>query len=42
MNALKKEDKIAYIRFASIYKNFEDLDEFKGEIEKVLKRKGGI
>ncbi len=40
MNALKKADKIAYIRFASIYKEFEDLDEFKGEIEKVLKRKG--
>lgn len=41
MDALKKEDKIAYIRFASIYKSFEDLDEFKGEIEKILKRKGG-
>lgn len=41
MNALKKNDKIAYIRFASIYKEFEDLDEFKGEIEKILKKRGG-
>jgi transcriptional repressor NrdR len=28
-------DKVAYIRFASVYKHFEDLDEFMREIHKV-------
>ena len=30
-------DKIAYIRFASVYKHFKDLDEFIDEIKKVGK-----
>ncbi|MEI6769109.1 MAG: transcriptional regulator NrdR [Betaproteobacteria bacterium] len=29
MKELKKLDKVAYVRFASVYKNFEDIDEFK-------------
>jgi transcriptional repressor NrdR len=29
MRELKKLDKVAYIRFASVYRNFEDVDEFK-------------
>ena len=29
MLELKKLDKIAYIRFASVYRSFEDIDEFK-------------
>jgi transcriptional repressor NrdR len=28
-------DKVAYIRFASVYRHFEDLDEFIREIHKV-------
>ena len=28
-------DKVAYIRFASVYRHFEDLDEFVQEIQKV-------
>jgi transcriptional regulator NrdR len=28
MRELKKLDKVAYIRFASVYRNFEDVDEF--------------
>jgi transcriptional repressor NrdR len=28
MRELKKMDKVAYIRFASVYKSFEDVDEF--------------
>jgi transcriptional repressor NrdR len=32
MQELKKLDKIAYIRFASVYKNFEDLAEFQAAI----------
>ncbi len=29
MLELKKLDRIAYIRFASVYRSFEDIDEFK-------------
>ena len=29
MKALKKTDKIAYIRFASVYRDFKDLSDFK-------------
>jgi transcriptional repressor NrdR len=32
-------DKVAYIRFASVYRHFEDLDEFVREIKTVGKRK---
>lgn len=35
MNKLKKLDKVAYIRFASVYKEFEDLEDFKKEIKGV-------
>ena len=29
MNELKRLDKIAYIRFASVYKSFQDVDDFR-------------
>lgn len=32
---LKKHDQIAYIRFASVYKQFEDVEEFKKELQKL-------
>jgi transcriptional repressor NrdR len=32
-------DKVAYVRFASVYRHFEDLDEFVREIKKVGGRK---
>jgi transcriptional repressor NrdR len=32
MKALKKLDKVAYIRFASVYREFKDLSDFKKEI----------
>ena len=32
MNKLKKLDKIAYIRFASVYKDFHDVKDFKKEM----------
>lgn len=38
MRALKKFDKIAYIRFASVYRAFEDVATFEREL-KELKRK---
>ncbi len=41
MQELKRLDKIAYIRFASVYKNFEDLAEFQEAIAEVgHERKG--
>ena len=33
---LKKEDKIAYIRFASVYRDFSDISDFKKEIRSLL------
>ena len=36
---VKKLDKVAYIRFASVYHEFEDLTTFKNELEKLLKKK---
>lgn len=35
MSALKKTDKIAYIRFASVYKEFAAIDDFKNAINKL-------
>lgn len=40
MKHLKKTDKIAYIRFASVYQEFEDLLAFQEEVEKLMKRRG--
>ncbi len=37
IDALKKLDHIAYIRFASVYRSFKDVDEFKEELTKLLK-----
>ncbi|HBB66345.1 MAG: transcriptional regulator NrdR [Elusimicrobia bacterium GWA2_56_46] len=34
---LKKLDKVAYIRFASIYKDFEDVTDFEKEIRSIKK-----
>ncbi len=35
MHELKRLDKIAYIRFASVYKSFEDVAEFRDVIEEL-------
>ena len=35
-NELKKTDKIAYVRFASVYKDFSELDDFKKEIKELI------
>ena len=35
MRELKKLDKVAYIRFASVYRNFEDVDAFSRAIREV-------
>ncbi len=38
MNHLKKFDKVAYIRYASVYRSFEDIDEFKEELKNLTKK----
>ncbi len=43
MRELKKLDKVAYVRFASVYRNFEDVDEFSNlvrEVSRPLARRG--
>jgi len=35
MDALKGLDKVAYIRFASVYRSFEDIREFGEEIARL-------
>ncbi|KAE9536259.1 transcriptional regulator NrdR [Ursidibacter arcticus] len=35
LDALKSLDKVAYIRFASVYLSFDDITEFTNEIEKL-------
>ncbi|MCD6733164.1 MAG: transcriptional regulator NrdR [Burkholderiaceae bacterium] len=39
MRELKKLDKVAYVRFASVYRSFEDVDEFADVILEVQARK---
>ena len=35
MRELKKLDMVAYVRFASVYRSFEDIDEFKTLVDEV-------
>ena len=37
MDSLRKIDEVAYIRFASVYRQFRDLETFKKEVSKLLK-----
>jgi len=37
MQSLKQLDKVAFVRFASVYRNFRDLDEFKDELNALLR-----
>ena len=39
MERLKDLDKVAYVRFASVYREFRDVMEFKHELETLLKEK---
>lgn len=36
MEELKELDEVAYIRFASVYRQFKDLEAFKKEVQKLL------
>lgn len=35
MRELKKLDKVAYVRFASVYRSFEDMDDFRTLVDEV-------
>ena len=37
MNRLRKFDKVAYVRFASVYLDFKDVQEFMSELKDLLK-----
>ena len=39
MDELRKLDDVAYVRFASVYRNFKDLSEFREEVDRL--QKGG-
>lgn len=39
MKQLKKLDQIAYIRYASVYEQFKDANEFRKELNKLIKEK---
>src|SRR6185503_1139012 len=38
MRELKRIDKVAYVRFASVYRSFEDVDEFRRLIRDIYRR----
>lgn len=38
MEELKALDQVAYVRFASVYRSFQDVEEFNKEIEKLQER----
>jgi transcriptional repressor NrdR len=40
MSRLKEIDTVAYIRFASVYRDFKDVSEFKQELEQLLSGNG--
>jgi len=39
MKQLKKVDQVAYIRYASVYEQFKDANEFRKELNKLIKEK---
>lgn len=39
MKGLKELDDVAYVRFASVYKEFKDVDTFMNELQNLLKEK---
>jgi transcriptional repressor NrdR len=39
MEKLKEIDEVAYVRFASVYKDFDDIDTFTKEIKKIKKER---
>jgi transcriptional repressor NrdR len=42
MDALRSIDQIAYIRFASVYQSFEDLEDLKREVDTLYAQRGSV
>ncbi len=40
MDRLKEVDEVAYIRFASVYRQFKDISSFMDELDKLIKNRG--
>ena len=40
MQRLKALDEVAYVRFASVYKSFRDIDEFMREMTELVRARG--
>ncbi len=40
MNRLRAIDEVAYVRFASVYKQFKDIESFRAELAELSKKKG--
>jgi transcriptional repressor NrdR len=38
MNELHAIDQVAYVRFASVYRSFKDINEFMAELQDLLKK----
>jgi len=41
MHELRRLDEVAYVRFASVYRSFKDLNEFREEIDRLSKDNSG-
>lgn len=41
MDRLKALDKIAYVRFASVYRNFQDEEAFFNELKELMRKRQG-
>jgi transcriptional repressor NrdR len=41
MDELRNLDQVAYVRFASVYRSFQDISEFQDEIDRLTKGKPG-
>ncbi len=39
MARLKSLDKVAYVRFASVYRDFQDVEAFLGELKNLIRQK---
>jgi transcriptional repressor NrdR len=37
MKKLRELDEVAYVRFASVYRSFRDIDEFRSELDKMVR-----
>ena len=40
MSSLRELDKVAYVRFASVYRQFKDISELMNEVKTLFEQKG--